>query len=86
MEDKKYIDKIIGSLVRSTKIDYEKGIIFFPFSPSPISIHFSLFPSLLTPFYLSTYCKNTYGLTDKEIEYVFNQWREIILGKINNGE
>ena len=87
MENKKYLDKVIESLVRGTKIDYEKGIIFFPLSFLSFS-PFSHLPFYLPDVssYLSSYCKNTFGLTEEEIEYVIIQWRVIILDKINNGE
>jgi hypothetical protein len=32
------------------------------------------------------YCKNSYGLTEIEIEYVWDQYRDIIKEKIRNNE
>ena len=93
MENKKYLDKVIGSLVRGTRIDYENERIIFPFPvSSPPSPYFSLFrffslsssASFLHPF--STYCKNTFGLTEEEIEYVYKKYRDIIKDKISNSE
>ena len=89
MENKKYIDKVIGSLVRSTKIDYENNRIYYPFS-APFS---PTTPSLTTqslylsfsPF-ITNYCKNHFGLTDDEIEYVWEEYRSIILDKISKRE
>ena len=88
-DNKKYIDKVIEHLVRGTKIDYDNILIFPPFISSPISfilssVYFLPFTSrsvLIIPFV--SYCKNTYGLTEEEIEYVWNEFKEIILGKIN---
>ena len=65
-DNKKYIDKVIGSLVRGTKLDYENNRITFPFYTSSIlsisSTHyiFSYRISPLSPIF-STYCKNFYG-------------------------
>ena len=80
MENKKYLDKVIGSLVRGTKIDYDKEEIQFPFSLHFFSLHLSplFFPSSS----FSKYCIDVYGLTDKEIEYVWKEYRTIILNKI----
>ncbi len=91
MDNKKYIDKVIGSLVRGTKLDYDKNILHYPFSPS--SFHF---PHIQTPYHhliLSSsffsffldYCRGQFGLTEEEIEYVWNEYREIIKDKIKNG-
>lgn len=96
MEDKKYLDMVIGSLVRGTNIDYEKREIIFPFSPYPLSFQLSLPfkyipPSLSFSFSVPTYsfeiyCKNTFGLTEEEIKYVYKQYRDIIKDKIENGQ
>ena len=80
MENKKYLDKVVGSLVRSTKIDYENDEIHTPFSSSQF---LSYFPPLLFSYSFTKYCKYTYGLTDDEIEYVWNGYRYNILDKIN---
>jgi len=84
MESNKYIDKVIGSLVRGTKIDYEKNLIVFPFPDLPLHNHATLFfidslnyVSKPPPFFRS-YCKNTFGLTEDECRYVFIRWREIM--------
>ena len=91
MENKKYLDKVIMSLVRGSKIDYEKEEITFPFPTSLIhpSYSSSLFIFLSTSSYphsFEIYCKNTFGLTGEEIEYAWEQYREIIKNKINNGQ
>ncbi len=81
MDNKKYIDKVIGSLVRGTRIDYEKERIYYPFSPLP-----SFYLPYSTSPFITNYCKNHFGLTDDEIEYVWEEYRSIILDKINNGQ
>ena len=96
MNNKKYLDKVVGSLVRGTKIDYENNRITFPFLSSFLPFPYSSFSlssrlifflsssSFLHPF--STYCKNTFGLTEKEIDYVWNEYITIIKDKIEDGE
>jgi len=93
MENKKYLDKVIGYLVRGTKIDYEKKIVSTPSLSFPFSLLFSLLPPLFLRqifyrffFSFSSYCKNTFGLTEEEIDYVWNEYREIIKNKIENDE
>ena len=87
MENKKYIDKVIGSLVRSTKIDYENEIIHFPslFLTSVPFSHFLLSSSFFLLLFssFSNHCKNTFGLTEEEIKYVWKEYKSIIEDKIN---
>ncbi len=77
MENRKYLDKVIGSLVRGTKIDYDE---------EEIHTHFIVFSnfSISLPNSFTKYCKNTFGLTDDEIKYVWNQYRKILINKIEN--
>lgn len=89
MDNKKYIDKVIEHLVRSTKIDYEKELIVFPPLSSPFNSTLLYITSKNTPTcpgFFSSYCKNTFGLTKEEINYVFIQWRAIMRDKIKDGE
>jgi len=95
MENNIYLDKVIEFIVRDTKIDYDKDEIQFPFLPfvsllSSLHIRNVLLPSFNSDRFqtldFSDYCKNVYGLTDKEIEYVWNQYRTIILEKVENGK
>ena len=85
----KYVEHIISDLVRDTRIDYEIGRIYFPFSPHsplffPPLLSYSSLP--LSPISFSKYCKDTFGLTEEEIEYVWDQYRSIIKEKISNRE
>ena len=86
-KQQKYLDKVIEFLVGDTVIDYEQERISSPFfppllSPPPLFLFtLSLFSS--TPSYFQKYCKDTYGLTDPEIEYVWKQYKDIIKDKIN---
>ena len=89
MDNKKYLDKVLDHLVRGTILDYEKELIRTPFvNPRPLYnelISPSLF-SLTFGFFLSKYCKNHFGLTKEEREYVWDQYKSIILNKIENGQ
>ena len=88
MNDKKYLDKVIGSLVRSTKINYDEEEIHTPFLLSPFSQHSPLLSTFLIPplsfSSITKYCKNIYGLTKDEMEYVWKEYKNIINGKIEN--
>jgi len=89
MDNKKYIDKVIEHLVRSTKIDYEKELIVFPPLSSPFNstlLYITSKNDAKCPNFFSSYCKNTFGLTKEETNYVFIQWREIMRDKIKDGE
>ena len=97
MENKEYLDKVIGSLVRGTNIDYEKKLLLFrSYSHLPSPVKSYLFSNLLPhsphshsfppPSFFSSYCRNTFGLTEDECRYVFIRWREIMKDKIENGE
>ncbi len=86
MENKKYLDKVLGSLVRGTKIDYGTGRVYTPFSsPSYLlfsSSFFSSFPSFSFSLPFTKYCVNHFGLTEEEIEYVWDKYKDIIKDKI----
>ena len=87
MDSKKYLDKVLGYLVKGTKIDYDKGEIIFPFTTNstyrinhlPHLLSFLLFPFI-------EYCIRSFGLTPDEVDYIFKQYKEIILNKIKNGQ
>ena len=96
MEDKQniYLDKVIEFLVRDTKIDFKNEKITTPFHLPPLLSSLPqllvLFPFLLSLYSLphspfSSYCKEVYGLTDQEIEYVWKEYKSIIKIKIENG-
>jgi len=84
---KKYLDKVVGLIVSDTVIDYDNDRIRSPFqSTLPFSsLHFS--PHFLLSLNLfSMYCEDTYGLTENEIEYVWDQYTIIMKDKIRNNE
>jgi len=89
MENKRYLDKVIEHIVRDTKIDYKKHLINYPFYSISPNIRFEriIYSSSIDTFAMITnfskYCKDIYGLTDKEIKYVWEEYKSIIEGKIN---
>ena len=78
MEDNIFLDKVIEFIVKDTKIDYDKGRVHLSFSP----LSFPSFSLPSPPF--SSYCKNVYGLTDQEIEYMWKEYTDIIKDKVEN--
>ena len=85
MENKKYLDKVLDHLVRGTKINDEHGEVYPPYSlnlPPPISV--TTFIIATTDF--SRYCKNQFGLTQKEIKHLWPKYVRIILNKIRDGK
>ena len=86
--NKKYLDKVIGSLVRSTKIDYDTERITIPFSIISVSsistISFDNFNNnvIFKNIVFRSYCRNVYGLTGDEIDYVWKEYSDIINKKI----
>jgi hypothetical protein len=79
-KQQQYLYKVIMFIVQDTRIDYEQGRIIFPLSP-PISTPSHLF--FPYPPYFEKYCKDTYGLTKPETEYVWIRYKNIMLNKIN---
>ena len=87
--DKRFLDKVLDQIVRETRIDHEWGEIQIPFSDLSIDIphslllhHLDFHPFL---FLFSDHCKNVYGLNKEETEYVWEEYKNIIIDKINNG-
>lgn len=90
--DYKFLDKVVDQIITETRIDYDMGKIQFPFSPrspflssfffaSPI-LQLTLHPFLTSPF--SDHCKNVYGLKGIEVEYVWEEYKQIIIDKIDS--
>ena len=84
----KYLDKVVGFLVKGTTIDYDSEEISYPFFFLPdgrvLFFPISVFPSRLPPAF-STYVRDNYGLTEEEIDYVWNEYKKVIKNKIENG-
>ena len=93
--DYKFLNKVLNQIVSETEIDHDEERFLPPFSiPSPI-VPFPSFPisspiSSLSLFPFSPYpsfiihCREVYGLNKEEVGYVWNEYREIIIDKIEN--
>ena len=76
--DYKFLDKVIDQIVSETTIDYDKGRIYTPF---PSSFKFFISSYLLS---FIKHCEDVYGLNEQEIDYVWNEYKDIINDKIEN--
>ena len=87
--DKNYLDKVVSQIVSETTID-DSEVIRFPFPPYsfPISIlyPFSSPPRVSFFLYFSfpDHCKDVYGLNEDEIQYVWDNYRDIVKDKIDS--
>ena len=82
---KDYLDKVINQLVTETEIDYENTEIDAPFLFTPLlGFSSTSFPSFASATNFFKYCRNIYGLTEEETEYVWIQYRKTIKDKIKN--
>ena len=82
-----YLDKVVEYLVDDTIIDFKKNEIRYPFfhhlqSFSLSSPPFSPILDTLSSF--RNYNKDNYGLTENDMGYVWKEYKNIILYKINN--
>ena len=85
MENKRYLDKVLGHMVKGTKIDYKGETMVFPFTTNPTRFSTTtphVLSFLLFPFI--EYCKRHFGLTSDEVDYVYLRYLEIIKNKIKN--
>lgn len=89
MDIKKYLEKVIDLIVRDTKIDYKKHLIDYPFYSVSPNIRYDriIYPFSIDDYVLiinfEKYCKNIYGLNKDETNYVWEEYKSIIEGKIN---
>ena len=84
--DKKFLDKVLDQIVSETEIDYEKGIIHFPFINRSLfasSFNPPFFPSSLS-LHLFKHCRDVYGLNNEESKYVWEEYKQIIKDKLKN--
>ena len=81
---------VLDHLVKRTKIDYEKELLFLPFNSQSLPLsslsHSTLTLSYYPPNHFDGYCEDIYGLTIKETSYVWKEYKKIILDKIKNGQ
>ena len=83
MEDKEkiYLDKVIELLVSGTKIDYDMGRIYTPYEERHYYIgHLPYCPS----FGFERFCKDYYGLTYVEMDYVWEEYISLLKDKFTN--
>jgi len=81
--NKEYLYKVINQIARETRIYYKHKLIDAPFSPHGTSFPFDFSPSYFFPYFFK-YCRNIYGLTEEETEYVWYEYKKIIKNKIKN--
>ena len=95
--DNRFLNKVVSQILSETKMGNktkEDSIwrkIFVPFSFTPIFLS-SFLPGPLStspfpPLYIlfTQHCEEIYGLNKDETEYVWNEYKDIIRDKINNG-
>ncbi len=92
--DNRFLDKVLGQIVSETTIDYDDKVVYTPFiSPNsyytitlPLSSPLFTNPYIfMTPIIFDKHCRDVYGLNIQETEYVWKEYRETIIDKINNG-
>ena len=78
--DKIFLNKVLNQLVRETEIDYDRRVIEAPFFPSS----HSLFLNSVSYFQISFFyhCRDVYGLNEQEIDYLWEEYENIIKDKI----
>ena len=82
-----YLNKVVEYLIDDTIIDIKGNRMRYPFLPPPEGNdpHSLAFLSTPYPFpFFSKYCKDNYGLTDEEIDYLLEKYIEILKYKIEN--
>tara|TARA_R110002126_G_scaffold83852_1_gene204323 strand:- start:449 stop:736 length:288 start_codon:yes stop_codon:yes gene_type:complete len=92
--DKKFLHKVLDQLVSETTIDHdgEKGRMYTPlYFPSFLTsltvfdLFYSLYSSSKYIFtFFSDHCEEVYGLNEQEIEYVWEEYKQIIKDKLKN--
>ena len=86
--DYKFLNKVIDQLVSETRIDYDRGVIESPFFSFIWVYNFLNHISSSSLFLFSVFfdhCRDVYGLNVQEIKYVWKEYVQTIIDKINNG-
>lgn len=68
-----YLNKVLGSLIRSTRFNHRKAEVYTPFSDSDVIPPYSLFRD---------YCERIFGLSHSEIVTVWYEYLEYIRREI----
>ena len=83
-----YFNKIVDQLVGETRIDYEQQAIFLPHHSYPLLYHTLpvglLLPARYGPIFFK-HCRDIYGITEDEIQYVWGKYINILKDEIENG-
>ena len=80
--DKRFLHKVVDQIVSETEIDYDNKLIDGPFFHSrPITV-FRFLSTISLPGSFYKHCRDVYGLNEQEIEYVWEEYRYIILYKL----
>jgi hypothetical protein len=91
---KKYLDKVVELFVSDTMIDRYRKEVHYPFESGSYSSYPYVAPYMsFSPSYqtstrgltFSDYCEDMYGLNDWEKEYVWEEYRKIIIDKLRDG-
>ena len=82
--DYKFLHKVLDQIVSETKIDYDGEIIYILFSNrfTPNQSHISYLNRIFRSF--NNHCKDVYGLNDDEVDYVWEEYKQIIKDKLKN--
>ena len=73
--NKEFMDKVCDQIISETRVDDDE--LYVPFSTIPIYCRFLPSPFLpFTPLYFVRHCREIYSLNGKEIEYVWNRYKE----------
>jgi hypothetical protein len=71
-KQKTYLDKVVEFFVKGSKIDYDMGRIYTPYEERHYYIGSLPYGPSVS---FEEYCKDVYGLTYEETDYVWEQYR-----------
>ena len=78
MDNKKYLDKVLGSLIRGTRFYPDKREVSSPFHNED-----DIIPSYA---FFSSYCENQFGLTHSEIVNMWYDYIEFLRKEVGYGQ
>jgi len=78
MDNKKYLDKVLGSLIRSTSFNPTKREVSSPFHNED-----DIIPSYAS---FEIYCRNQFGLTHYEIVNIWYGYIEFLRKEVGYGQ
>ena len=83
MDRERYIERVLGMIVKDTKIDLEKFIIVYPFEQPLYSLNTNFYLPLHENFY--DYCVYQYGLTKEECKDLWFDYSDVINKRYEQG-